>query len=146
MLWRSWVAHSMDTESLKVDHRPALHSVMEFAEYLQAEELALTTGGASSLRRATRRLHLRERRQSRLQPWAPKRGWGSRQKESRAEAEGCRRGDGCSFSHDWEGTAKEGRCFGCSDEGHMKKDCPHRGSVHKEKKDPPQKTQRMYKR
>ncbi|CAL1170710.1 unnamed protein product [Cladocopium goreaui] len=45
MLWRSWVAHSMDTESLKVDHRPALHSVMEFAEYLQAEELALTTEG-----------------------------------------------------------------------------------------------------
>ena len=35
----------MDTESLKVDHRPALHSVMEFAEYLQAEELALTTEG-----------------------------------------------------------------------------------------------------
>eukprot|EP00913_Durusdinium_trenchii_P002203 g2035.t1 len=38
--------------------------------------------------------------------------------------EGCRRGQECKFKHDWTGIEKKGRCFGCSAQGHAKKDCP----------------------
>lgn len=38
--------------------------------------------------------------------------------------EGCRRGQECKFKHDWTGLEKKGRCFGCSAQGHSKKDCP----------------------
>ena len=37
--------------------------------------------------------------------------------------EGCRRGTDCTFSHEWGGVAKTGRCLLCSGVGHQKKDC-----------------------
>ena len=39
---------------------------------------------------------------------------------------GCRRGDGCTYAHSWDGIQKQDRCFVCSAEGHMAKECPTR--------------------
>ena len=39
---------------------------------------------------------------------------------------GCSRGEACTYLHSWDGINKENRCYGCSGEGHMKKDCPHK--------------------
>ena len=44
--------------------------------------------------------------------------WGS--------AQGCRRGDQCTYGHSWEGINKQNRCFVCSGEGHMSRECPTR--------------------
>ena len=38
--------------------------------------------------------------------------------------DGCKRGDRCKFTHS-PLAPKDNRCFGCSAEGHSKKDCPH---------------------
>eukprot|EP00435_Cladocopium_sp_Y103_P057062 s2541_g19.t1 len=121
-------------QELQVDQRPNLPAVQKYAEFLQAEaeDLSLMMNGsktasvATSLQSATvgatatpavKAVALAgggvEEKMK-----APCKFWGT--------ASGCRRGDSCTYLHSWEGIAKEGRCYGCSGEGHMKKDCPHR--------------------
>ena len=51
-------------------------------------------------------------------PKAPCKFWGSTQ--------GCRRGDQCTYGHAWDGINKQNRCFVCSGEGHMSRECPTR--------------------
>ena len=37
---------------------------------------------------------------------------------------GCKKGQKCSFPHEWKGVSKQGRCWTCGSTQHMKPDCP----------------------
>ena len=37
---------------------------------------------------------------------------------------GCKKGQKCSFPHEWKGISKQGRCWTCGSTQHMKPDCP----------------------
>lgn len=37
---------------------------------------------------------------------------------------GCKKGQKCSFPHEWKGVQKQGRCWNCGSTQHMKPDCP----------------------
>ena len=37
---------------------------------------------------------------------------------------GCKKGQKCSFPHEWKGISKQGRCWNCGSSQHMKPDCP----------------------
>ena len=37
---------------------------------------------------------------------------------------GCKKGQKCSFPHEWKGVSKQGRCWSCGSMEHMKPDCP----------------------
>ena len=37
---------------------------------------------------------------------------------------GCKKGQKCSFPHEWKGVSKQGRCWSCGSTQHMKPDCP----------------------
>ena len=119
-------------QDLAVDQCPTMESIMEYAEYTQAEaeDLALmagsskaptacgnvnasTTGGTAPKVAAFNTMNSTEEK-----PKAPCKFWGS--------AQGCRRGDQCTYGHSWDGINKQNRCFVCSGEGHMSRECPTR--------------------
>ena len=37
---------------------------------------------------------------------------------------GCKKGQKCSFPHEWKGVSKQGRCWSCGSSQHLKPDCP----------------------
>ena len=37
---------------------------------------------------------------------------------------GCKKGQKCSFPHEWKGISKHGRCWNCGSSQHMKSECP----------------------
>ena len=37
---------------------------------------------------------------------------------------GCKKGQKCSFPHEWKGVSKQGRCWNCGSSQHMKSECP----------------------
>ena len=37
---------------------------------------------------------------------------------------GCKKGQKCSFPHEWKGVSKQGRCWNCGSAQHMKSECP----------------------
>ena len=37
---------------------------------------------------------------------------------------GCKKGQKCSFPHEWKGVSKHGRCWNCGSSQHMKSECP----------------------
>ena len=37
---------------------------------------------------------------------------------------GCKKGQGCSFPHEWKGVSKQGRCWNCGSAQHMRSECP----------------------
>ena len=37
---------------------------------------------------------------------------------------GCKKGQACSFPHEWKGVSKQGRCWSCGSSQHLKPDCP----------------------
>ena len=121
-------------QELALDQRPQISNVKEFSEYLQAEaeELSLTLGATAST--STRSSGNAKDPTSQtipavkaLAPTAGKSNGGEKDK-SRCRfwgtSQGCNRGDDCKFAHSWDGIDKSGRCFGCSAEGHVKRDCP----------------------
>lgn len=117
-------------QELLVDLRPELQSIKDLSEYLQAEmeDLSLmvvapktsaTTSSTPSSQTAApvvKAMHSSQGQDEK--PRSPCRFWGSQS--------GCRRGDTCGYAHSWDGLDRQQRCFFCSGEGHMMKDCPHR--------------------
>jgi hypothetical protein len=114
-----------------VDQRSLLPAIQEYAEFLQAEakDLSLmangpkahtttTTSSAGAAVAAAVTAVAMGGGGADDKPRGACRFWGT--------SGGCRRGDACTYLHTWDGINKENRCFGCSGEGHMKKDCPHK--------------------
>jgi hypothetical protein len=114
-----------------VDQRSLLPAIQEYAEFLQAEakDLSLmangpkahtttTTSSAGAAVAAAVTAVAMGGGGADDKPRGACRFWGT--------SGGCRRGDACTYLHSWDGINKENRCFGCSGEGHMKKDCPHK--------------------
>ena len=112
-------------QELQVDPiRPLLPAVQEYAEYLQAEaeDLSLMTKPSStttpptsttvggSAPPARKAVALNGRSDEKGKPACKL--WGT--------SGGCRCGESCAYSHSWGNVSQEGRCFGCSAEGHMK--------------------------
>ena len=120
--------------ALGVDVTPTLESVLNFADMLtaEAESLAISelqppqeTRPTPATTKVKAMSTTSEEKQEKSQVKAKVetareekvcRFWGTE--------EGCRRGQDCKFKHDWTGLEKKGRCFGCSAQGHSKKDCP----------------------
>ena len=127
----SQVAYRVSTvrQELLVDQRPEMNSIKDLSEYLQAEleELALVAavpkGAANTTSSPTtnEKTPVVKAMQSGTQeekPRSPCKFWGTQH--------GCKRGDTCGYGHSWEGLDRQRRCFYCSGEGHMAKDCVHR--------------------
>ena len=123
--------HRSVRQELQVDHRPPLPAVSEYAEFLpaEAEDLSLmingpkapattTTSSAGAAVTAAVTAVALGSGGADVKPKGPCRFWGI--------SGGCRRGEACTYLHSLDGINKENRCFGCSGEGHMKKDCPHK--------------------
>ena len=117
--------------TLGVDVTPTLASVLGFADSLLAEAETLALGDpmpVEEVKPPTVKVKAMattlEEKIDKSSAYRVKnetaekvcRFWGSE--------EGCRRGKDCKFKHDWAGIEKKGRCFGCSAQGHAKKDCP----------------------
>ena len=124
-------------QELQVDQRPNLPAVQEYAEFLQAEAEDLSLmAGASKVSSSAAATSMQSSANGATAVPAVKavalaNGGGSDEKAKPqcrywGTSAGCRRGDSCTYSHSWEGLSKDGRCYGCSGEGHMKKDCPYR--------------------
>ena len=119
-------------QELAVDQCPTMESIMEYAEYVQAEaeDLALMTGSSKTPAAganvnmstaggtAPKAAAFNTTSSTEEKPKASCKFWGS--------AQGCRRGDQCTYGHSWEGINKQNRCFVCSGEGHMSRECPTR--------------------
>ena len=121
-------------QELQVDQRPLLPAVQEYAEFLQAEaeDLSLMTAVPKP---SSTTLPPTSSSTGAAVPAAVKavalNGGGTDEKGKPVckfwgTSGGCRRGESCTYSHSWDNINKEGRCYGCSAEGHMKKDCPFR--------------------
>ena len=128
-------------QELQIDHKPNLQSVLEWAEFLQAEceELSIT----SSWGKTTTTTSATTQGQPAVVKAAALYGGGTDQLKQGSSGQkgacrywgtqtGCKKGDQCAFSHSWDGLVKQDRCFVCSGEGHFSKDCPTR----KEKEKP----------
>ena len=120
--------------ALGVDVTPTLESVLNFADMLtaEAESLAISelqppqetrptpaTTKVKAMSTASEEKQEKNQVKAKVETAREEkvcRFWGSE--------EGCRRGQDCKFKHDWTGIEKKGRCFGCSAQGHSKKDCP----------------------
>ena len=128
-------------QDLAVDQCPTMESIMEYAEYVQAEaeDLALVVGSSKgnttglSINTASvtggnvpKVAAFNSAGATEEKPKTPCRFWGSTQ--------GCRRGDQCTYGHSWESINKQNRCYVCSGEGHMSRECPTRKD--KDQKDP----------
>ena len=119
--------------ALGVDVTPTLASVLGFADSLLAEAETIAfgeTGPCEEVMKTAPTVKVKalatalEEKVDKSSTYKGKndnaekvcRFWGSE--------EGCRRGQDCKFKHDWANIDKKGRCFGCSAQGHAKKDCP----------------------
>jgi hypothetical protein len=116
-------------QQLDVDRAPKLDAVKDWAEYIQAEleelskaqsvaKLAQPHSSASNQMPPVVGPSVK----ALVSQWEGKEGkaqckfWGTEQ--------GCRRGERCTFAHEWGSLEKHSRCFACSSTAHRKKDCP----------------------
>ena len=127
-------------QELQVDQQPGLQAVKDFAEYLQAEaeELGLLQGvkgststtSTSATTASTVKVAAMTRGDGRVGDGRAGDGKNGDGRSGRCRfwgtPGGCKRADACTYYHDWEGLSKENRCFGCSGEGHQRRDCPYK--------------------
>ena len=120
--------------TLGVDVTPTLETAMSFSDMLTAEAESLAISELQPIQEikgaphATKVKAMTAAIEEKVEKGTEKpkgegksdekicRFWGS--------DEGCRKGQGCRFKHDWGGLEKKGRCFGCSSTKHAKRDCP----------------------
>ena len=132
-------------QELGIDHRPLMNTILDFAEFLQAEaeELSMATGsknasvpGATATAVATPTNPVVKALYGAGQDGSG--GDGEKPKQFKAPCrfwkseDGCRKGSERTYLHD--ASDMKGRCFGCGATSHVKKDCPVKKSAEKEVK------------
>ena len=116
--------------TLGVDVTPTLETVLSFSDMLtaEAESLAISDVQPPPEIKVTK-----VKAMTAVAEEKAEKGVGKARADGRSDEkpcrfwgtdEGCRKGQDCRFKHDWGGLEKKGRCFGCSVNGHSKKDCP----------------------
>ena len=144
--------------ALRVDIAPNESSVMQFSETLLAEGeaafhggshlplkdtvkvKALETDSAQPLMEEAPRPKEWKQRPRDGQDWKGGKGDGKHGKTGDQKGgekpvckyflsdAGCKKGQKCTFNHDWSGISRHGRCWTCGSTQHLKPDCPVRES------------------
>ena len=124
-------------QDLRLDNRPDADQVMYFAEALQAEIEQIAVSRPVALHGSSSNSSDSKKKEPPPKAASLRTGDGTNSGQTSQGGEkqkckfwgssvGCKRGDRCRYLHSWDGINKNGRCWTCSGEGHMKPNCPYK--------------------